>query len=150
VLRETHRLTPAAPLTIFKENSISDLEIHGSIIPKDSLIVLDAHSVGIDPDMVTNPQEFNPQRWFPDSIEKRKGTPAEILDHPYYRDAFSQGSRKCPGSRVANNEVLLLISQWVLDWKMSMPLGYEWSDVTYCMHGMFHPDLPEITFVKRD
>ncbi|KAL7511310.1 hypothetical protein ACHAXN_011079 [Cyclotella atomus] len=150
VLRETHRLTPAAPLTIFKENALSDLEIHGSIIPKNSLIVLDAHSVGIDPDMVDNPQEFNPQRWFPDSIVKRKGTPAEILDHPYYRDAFSQGSRKCPGSRVANNEVLLLISQWVLDWKMSVPIGYGWGDVTYCMHGMVHPDLPEITFEKRN
>lgn len=149
VLRETHRLTPAAPLTIFKENSLSDLELHGSTIPKDSLIALDAYSVGIDESVLENPQEFNPERWSADSIEQRKGTPAEVLDHPYYRDAFSQGSRKCPGSRVANNEVLLLISQFVLDWEMSVPEGYGWEDVKYCMHGMVHPELPEINFVAR-
>ena len=149
VLRETHRLTPAAPLTVFKENSLSDLEIHGSTIPKDSLLTLDGHSVGLDESIVENPQEFRPERWFPEEVEARKGTPAEILDHPYYRDAFSQGSRKCPGSRVANNEVLLLISQFVLDWNISPPEGYGKEDVTYCMHGMVHPDLPNLNFEAR-
>jgi cytochrome P450 len=149
ILRETHRLTPAAPLTVFKENSLSDLEIHGSIIPKDSLLALDGHSVGLDESIVDNPQEFRPERWFPEAVEARKGTTAEIIDHPYYRDAFSQGSRKCPGSRVANNEVLLLISQFVLDWKIRPPKGYGKDDVTYCMHGMVHPDLPMLNFQAR-
>ena len=149
LLRETHRLTPAAPLTVFKENSLSDLEIHGSTIPKDSLLTLDGHSVGLDESIVDNPQEFRPERWFPEEVEARKNTPAEILDHPYYRDAFSQGSRKCPGSRVANNEVLLLISQFVLDWDISTPEGYGKEDVTYCMHGMVHPDLPNLNFESR-
>jgi cytochrome P450 len=150
VLRETHRLTPAAPLTVFKENSLSDLEIHGSIIPKDSLLILDGYSVGLDERIVDNPKEFRPERWFPEAVEARKGTPAEIIDHPYYRDAFSQGSRKCPGSRVANNEVLLLISQLVLDWEITPPKGYGKDDVTYCMHGMVHPDLPKLNFQARN
>jgi cytochrome P450 len=149
VLRETHRLTPAAPVTIFKENSLADLEIHGSTIPKDSLLILDALSVGLDENVVENPKEFRPERWFPDAVEARKGTAAEILDHPYYRDAFSQGSRKCPGSRVANNEVLIMISQLVLDWEMSPPEGYGKEDVTYSMHGMVHPNLPQLKFVAR-
>jgi len=25
-----------------------------------------------------------------DEVEARKGTPGEIIDHPFYRDAFSQ------------------------------------------------------------
>eukprot|EP00804_Cyclotella_cryptica_P008771 CCRYP_015621-RA/>CCRYP_015621-RA protein AED:0.02 eAED:0.02 QI:311/1/1/1/0.5/0.33/3/287/576 len=150
VLRETHRLTPAAPLTVLKENSLSDLDIHGSTIPKDSLIMLDGYSVGIDESIVDSPKEFRPERWFPDAVEARKGTAAEILDHPYYRDAFSQGSRKCPGSRVANNEVLIMISQLVLDWEISPPQGYGKEDVTYCMHGMVHPNLPQLQFVARN
>ena len=94
MLRETHRITPAAPVTIFKENSISDVEIHGTIIPKDSLFLMDSYSLGISEDIVDEPYEFCPKRWLPEAVEARKGTPAEVLDHPFYRDAFSQGSCK--------------------------------------------------------
>lgn len=149
MLRETHRLTPSAPLTIFKENSLADIEIHGTAIPKDSLICLDGHSLGLDESIVDDPQEFRPERWLPEAVEARKGTSAEVLDHPYYRDAFSQGSRKCPGSRVALNEALLLLSQLVLDWKITPPSGYGKDDVTYSMHGMVHPKLPNLNFVTR-
>jgi len=111
VLRETQRLTPPIPATIMKENSLSDVNIHGSVITKDSLFVLDAYSVGMDPEFVEHPEEFRPERWFPEAVKARQGTPSEILDHPYYKSAFSQGSRKCPGSRVASNEILIMLSQ---------------------------------------
>ena len=149
MLREQHRLTPSAPLTVMKENSLSDLEIHGTAIPKDSVICLDGHSIGLDDSIVDDPQEFRPERWLPEAVEARKGTPAEILDHPYYRDPFSQGSRKCPGSRVANNEVLLMLSQLVLDWKITPPGGYGKDNVEYSVHGMVHPKLPNLNFVMR-
>jgi len=42
-----------------------------------------------------------------------------MIDHPLYREPFSAGARKCPGSRVANYEVLVMISQLVMDWKIS-------------------------------
>jgi len=148
VLRETHRLTPAVPITIFKENSLAEVEIHGSTIPKDSLFALDGYSVGMD--LVDEPKEFRPERWLPHAVAARKGTSAEIIDHPFYRDAFSQGSRKCPGSRVANNEALILISQLVLDWKMApTEAGYKKEDVTYQLSGMIHPDMPRLDFVSR-
>ena len=147
-LRETHRLTPSAPLTIIKENSVADIEIHGSVIPKDSVFGFDGYSTGLE--LVEDPNEFCPERWLPDAVDARKGTPAEIIDHPFYRDAFSQGSRKCPGSRVANNEVLILISQLVLDWQMApSDAGYGKEDVTYKWRGMIHPDMPILDFVAR-
>ena len=149
VLRETHRLTPPAPITVMKENSLDDVEIHGSKVPKDSLICLDAFSVGLDPNLVDDPQEFRPERWLPPAIDARKGTPAEVLDHPYYRDPFSQGSRKCPGSRVANNEVLILLSQLVLDWRMEAPEGYSKESVEYSLKGMIHPTMPKLAFIPR-
>jgi len=149
VVRESHRLTPAAPVTVMKENSLSDVEVHGSLIPKDSLVCLDAYSVGKDEAIVDEPEDFRPERWLPDAVEARKGTPAEILDHPFYRDPFSQGSRKCPGSRVANNEVLILLSQLVLDWKISPPVGYGKDDVEYALKGMIHPAMPKLNFLSR-
>lgn len=149
VLRETHRITPSAPMTINKENSLSDIEIHGSTIPKDSLFLMDGYSVGIDENLVDDPLAFRPERWLPDAVASRKGTGAEILDHPFYRDAFSQGSRKCPGSRVAGNKVLVLISQLVMDWRMEVPDGYSWDDVTYKFKGMIQPNMPEVSFSPR-
>ena len=83
------------------------------------------------------------------AIDARKGTPAEVLDHPYYRDPFSQGSRKCPGSRVANNEVLILLSQMVLDWRMEAPEGYSNESVEYSLKGMIHPTMPKLAFISR-
>ena len=149
VLRETHRLTPPAPITVMKENSLDDVEMHGSKVPQDSLICLDAFSVGLDPNLVDDPQEFRPERWLPPAIDARKGTSAEVLDHPYYRDPFSQGSRKCPGSRVANNEVLILLSQLVLDWRMEAPEGYSKESVEYSLKGMIHPTMPKLAFISR-
>ena len=133
-----------------KENSLDDVEMHGSKVPKDSLICLDAFSVGLDPNLVDEPLEFRPERWLPPAIDARKGTPAEVLDHPYYRDPFSQGSRKCPGSRVANNEVLILLSQLVLDWRMEAPEGFSKESVEYSLKGMIHPTMPKLAFISRD
>ena len=151
VIRETHRLTPAMPTTVMKENSLSDIEIHGSIIPKESLFVLDSYSIGIDPDFVQDPYDFKPERWLPEAVTARKGTPSEVLDHPYYKSPFSQGSRKCPGSRVASNEVLIMISQLILDWQISAPAGMKnVKDVPYKLSGMIHPVMPELKFDARD
>lgn len=152
VLRETHRMTPASPATLMKENSLSDVTIHGAVIPKGSLFVLDAFSVGMDPEFVDHPFEFRPERWLREAVEARKGTPSEILDHPYYRSGFSQGSRKCPGARVASNEVLIMVSQLVLDWKMAMPpdaKAKNVKDVKYKMSGFIQPIMPQLKFEAR-
>jgi cytochrome P450 len=72
----------------------------------------------MDPAYVSDFNIFRPQRWFDEEVHMRSGTPAKMIDHPLYRDPFSAGSRKCPGSRVANLEALVMISQLVLDWKI--------------------------------
>ena len=125
IFRETHRLTPAITVSPAKDNPFDDLEIHGTMIPKGSCIQLDYYSVGVDPAFVDDPMVFRPERWLDDAIEARKGTPLEILDHPLYKAPFSSGARKCPGSRVAANEMLAFIAQLVLpvDWKISVPGG---------------------------
>jgi cytochrome P450 len=150
VIRESHRLTPAGPITCMKENSLSEVEIHGTVVPMGSLFCLDAFSVGMDPEFVLDPKAFRPQRWLPEAVESRKGTPSEIIDHGFYKDPFSQGSRKCPGSRVASNEVLIMVSQLILDWKISAPSRFKSvDDVDYTFHGFIHPKLPKLEFTSH-
>jgi cytochrome P450 len=150
IVRESHRLTPALPVPLQKENAFGDIELHGSLIPKDSLFFLDSYSTGVDPDVVDDPLVFQPERFLDDAVDARKGTPGEILDHPLYRDPFSHGSRKCPGARVANNEVLIFLSQLVLDWKISTPPEIQsFQDMEYTLSGVIQAKLPALTFAPR-
>jgi len=119
VIRESHRATPAFGAAMWKGNNKSDVEIHGEIIPKGSMTQL-GH-ISYDSEYVDEPRTFNPERWTAPAVTSRKGTKSEVLDHPFLRDPFSQGARRCPGSRVAMNEILAMISQLVLDWKISVP-----------------------------
>jgi cytochrome P450 len=150
VIRESHRLTPVGPGTLAKENSLADVQIHDTVIPKGSLVMFDNYSIGMDPKIIDNPTCFQPERWLPPAIEARKGTPAEILDHYFFKEPFSHGSRKCPASRVASNEILILISQLVLDWKISAPSNINsWEDMEYSMAGTISPKLPKLEFQTR-
>ena len=151
VLRESHRMTPVHPTTMFKSNSVADIELHGVTIPKGSIIGFDGFSMGMDPKVVDDPESFRPERWLSDDeIEKRKGTPAEALDSVFFRDPFSQGARRCPGSRVAVNETQLLLSQLVLDWKITAPdTVSSYKDIPYRMQTLLVPQLPKMGMEAR-
>ena len=44
---------------------------------------------------------------------RRKGTAAEVIDHPLLRAPFSAGARMCPGNKIANFELLTMVVQLV-------------------------------------
>lgn len=66
-------------------------------------------------------------------VEARKGTHAEVVDHPLLRSPFSAGARMCPGSRVADLEVLVFAAQLVRDYKITLtdPSITQLSDIPY-------------------
>jgi cytochrome P450 len=72
----------------------------------------------MDPSVVEEPDFFMPERRFSDAVEARKRTPMEMLDHPFHRDLFFSGARRCPGSRVAVNETPTFLAQFIHDWKI--------------------------------
>jgi cytochrome P450 len=151
VVRESHRMTPAIPMSLLKSNSLSDVEIHSVTIPKGSRIALDTYSLGMDPEYVPDYNIFRPERWLDGEVKKRAGTPAEMIDHPLYRDPFSAGSRKCPGSRVANYEVLVMVSQLLLDWKISFENDTILSldDIQHFQALTVQPKIPELKVIPR-
>jgi len=152
VLRENHRMTPAFPVNCVKENLGDDVEIHGTTIPKGSLFILESRALGMSPKYVENPDVFDPSRWLPDQVEQRKGTYKQALDHALYKQPFSAGARKCPGSRVANYEAKIFLSQLVLDWKISMKdreSTQSWRDIPYQQGLTVQPENPELVFERR-
>ena len=143
--RESHRLTNPSPMVPMKRIQM-DVTVHGVDIPAGSVIVFDSISKSFN--LLDDAESFIPDRWLPDAVEARKGTPAAVLDHVLFKGPFSEGARRCPGSRVAKNESLLLMAQMVLDWKMENPAGH-WRDVEYRMDTVLTPALPDIQFTAR-
>ena len=141
--REAHRLNSTSPITAFKYVP-EDIVVHGQTFPAGTAFAFDGFSKGKT--LVEDPDTFIPDRWLPDAVEARKGTPAEILDHPLYSGPFSQGARRCPGSRVAHNESLALMAQLVYDWDMSAPEVASYQEVPYHLSTLNVPKMPKIHF----
>jgi cytochrome P450 len=127
-VRETHRCTPAAIFDLSKDLA-TPLEVHGREFPAGTVFGFENTTNVMSEEFVDEPLTFRPDRWLPEEVEARKGTPSAIIDHPFYSGPFSQGARKCPGSRVAYLEVQAMIAQLLLDWKIEGPEHVHWSEV---------------------
>jgi cytochrome P450 len=147
-LRESHRLT--CPLNLTPLRSVTTpVTVHGIDFPAGTIFALDVVSKSYDPTSVDDPESFRLERWMPDAVQARKGTRAEALDHPLYSGPFSQGVRRCPGSRVTMNESMVLLAQLVMDWKLSLPGYSSWREVPYDLGNLDAPILPRVTFELR-
>jgi cytochrome P450 len=143
--RESHRLNNPSPMVPMKRIQ-DDINIHGVDVPAGNVIVFDGISKSYN--LVDDPDRYDPDRWMPEAVEARKGTPAAVLDHVLFKEPFSEGARRCPGSRVAKNESLLLMAQLILDWKMENSVKH-WRDIKYRMDTVLTPQLPSIQFIPR-
>ena len=121
-IRESHRLTPSSVVNAKK------LEKDVDIIVSDkkyrakagTQICLNLCAVPWDERYVDNPLEYRPERFMPDAIEARKGTPSEIIDHPGFDDGFGRGKRRCLGANVAKAEIIILAARLIQDWEITL------------------------------
>ncbi|XP_010172881.1 cytochrome P450 4V2 [Antrostomus carolinensis] len=107
VLKEALRLFPSVPL--FARTLREDCYISGYQVPKGTNILVITYALHRDPEIFPNPEEFKPERFFPENCKGR---------HPYAYVPFSAGPRNCIGQRFAQMEekaLLALILQrfWV-------------------------------------
>lgn len=150
IIRESHRLTPVLALMV-KTNS-QGIDIHGENMEKGSVLRLDRYAIGINPKIVDKPYEFIPERWIPDAVKERSGSEKEVLDHILLKEPFGQGQRRCPGSRVATNETLVMIAQLVLDWEISIQPDSgvkSLKDIEYNLELTIVPKMPGMKFKRR-
>ena len=111
VIKETLRLHPAAPLLLPRE-TMADIKIQGYDIPRKTLLLVSAWSLGRDPKYWKNPEEFNPERFI--------DCPVDYKRHSFEFLPFGSGRRFCPGmaSAIATIELTLLNLLYFFDWKL--------------------------------
>ncbi|XP_033825819.1 cytochrome P450 4V2-like [Periophthalmus magnuspinnatus] len=99
VIKEGLRLYPSVPF--FARRICQDTTIKGYKVPKGSNVILFAYVLHRDPRYFPNPEEFRPERFFP---ENSVGRPA------YAYIPFSAGLRNCIGQRFALMEEKVVLA----------------------------------------
>mmetsp|Transcript_13011 Transcript_13011/g.30686 ORF Transcript_13011/g.30686 Transcript_13011/m.30686 type:complete len:607 (+) Transcript_13011:144-1964(+) len=121
--RESHRLTPSAPLSIKKlEEPITVVSGGRSYtVPAEQRMSLNLRGLPMDPALVEDPHAFRPERFSEEAVAARKGTESALaLDHPYFNDPFGRGKRRCLGANIAKAEMYILAARLLQDWEISM------------------------------
>nr|XP_004666458.1 cytochrome P450 4V2 [Jaculus jaculus] len=99
VIKETLRLFPSVPL--FARNLNEDCEVAGYRISKDTEVVIIPYALHRDPKHFPDPEEFQPERFFPENAQGR---------HPYSYVPFSAGPRNCIGQKFAIMEEKVILA----------------------------------------
>ncbi|KAJ4710289.1 Cytochrome P450 family ent-kaurenoic acid oxidase [Melia azedarach] len=104
VIDETLRIVTFS-LTVFREAK-KDVNISGYTIPKGWKVLVWFRSVHLDPEIYSNPKEFNPSRW--DNFTPKAGS---FLP-------FGGGSRLCPGNDLAKLEIAIFLHHFLLNYRV--------------------------------
>ena len=152
VLRETHRLTPTA--FSFLRKLDADLEVFDATgatykLPAHAWLAFSPVGLSRDPSMVESPMEFRPARF----LTTKRGTRVDVLkdsqlfEHPLMRDGFGFGPRMCLGARVAQLELLVVVSRILQDHRISCPGDF---DYDIANHASTYPmPSPPLVFTPR-
>ncbi|KAF7814026.1 cytochrome P450 71A1-like [Senna tora] len=91
IVKETMRLHPVVPMLIPRQ-AREDCNIGGYDIPKGTQILVSTWTIGRDPSIWDNPDEFVPERFI---IGKEKDI--DVKGHDFELLPFGSGRRMCPG-----------------------------------------------------
>jgi cytochrome P450 len=109
VLSESMRLYP--PAYGIGRQALSDVEIDGYLIPRDSSVLMSQFVVHRDPRWWPEPRRFDPDRWDPEEEAKRPR-------YSYF--PFGGGSRICIGESFAWMEGILVLATLAQEWRLRL------------------------------
>ncbi|XAR50255.1 hypothetical protein NMG60_11004530 [Bertholletia excelsa] len=126
VIKETLRLHPPTPLLVPREAS-QDVKIMGYDIQAGTMVIINAWTIGRDPGLWTDPEEFRPERFLNSSIDF-KGQDFGLIP-------FGAGRRGCPGIAfaMALNEIVLANVVLKFDWELPGGAKGEDLDMRECI-----------------
>jgi cytochrome P450 len=114
IVKETLRLHPPVPL-LLPYIASNDVEINGYTIHKGNQVLINAWSIGRNPEYWDDPLLFRPER-FLDSKVDFKGRDFEYLP-------FGSGRRICPGIPLANRMIVLMLAALLHSFEWELPQG---------------------------
>ncbi|XP_077521038.1 cytochrome P450 4c3-like isoform X1 [Amblyomma americanum] len=98
-LKESQRIYPSVPL--ISRTCMEPFTVAGTTLPKGSIIEIAPYFLHRDPAVFPKPEEFHPERFFPESSKGR---------HPYAYVPFSAGPRNCIGQKFALAEEKIVVA----------------------------------------
>ncbi|KAL6128191.1 hypothetical protein ACLB2K_071547 [Fragaria x ananassa] len=136
VIKETLRLYPPLPL-VFRE-STQDAKIKGYDIAAKTMVIVSAWTIGRDPSLWDEPEEFQPDR-FMNSCVDFKGQDFQLIP-------FGAGRRGCPGILFAMTTTELVLANLVHRFEWSLPSGARAEDMnmTESVGFVIHREVPLI------
>ena len=128
VFAEALRLFP--PAWAIGRRALEDVEIQGSRIPKDDIVLLCPYVTHRDSRWFPEPDAFRPERWFTPDVNRPK--------FAYF--PFGGGARVCIGERFAQAEGILLLAAIAQQWRFAAaadgPVGYHAQITLRPRHGL--------------
>ncbi|WJX43028.1 unspecific monooxygenase [Trifolium repens] len=119
VVKETLRLHPSAPILVHK--SISDVDLCGFKVPKDTQVLVNVWSMGRDSSIWTDPNVFLPER-FLECGEVFRGEDFGFIP-------FGAGRRMCPGVPFAHRVVHTMLATLLYHFDWKLPNGEKIEDM---------------------
>jgi cytochrome P450 len=137
VVKETLRLHPSAPILVHK--SISDVDLCGFRVPKDTQVLVNVWSMGRDSSIWADPDVFLPER-FLECGEIFRGEDFGFIP-------FGAGRRMCPGVPFAHRVVHTMLATLLchFDWKRPDGEKIEDMDMTETFGITLHKIKPLMT-----
>ncbi|KAL0426494.1 UNVERIFIED_CONTAM: Iridoid oxidase [Sesamum latifolium] len=126
VVKETMRLHPSLPL-LLPRNAVQDTEFMGYIIPKNTMVILNAWAIHRDPESWEDPLSFRPDRFLNSNIDN-KGQHYELIP-------FGSGRRSCVGMLLGDRMICLTLARLIqaFDWELPGVVSPETLDMREMM-----------------
>lgn len=115
VLKESLRLYP--PLPVIPRMAIKDCEFDGYKILKDQSVMVSPYATQRDPNIWTNPNRFDPERFTKERAEDQK--------HKHAWIPFGGGAHKCLGLHFADLQIKMVLFKLLKRYQISVTPGYE-------------------------
>ncbi|KAM0730498.1 Cytochrome P450 4C1 [Formica fusca] len=107
IIKETLRIFPSVP--IITRKLAEDVKIGDYTLPKDATVMLEIALTHLNPEVWSDPNKFDPDRFLPDNSKHR---------NPYAYIPFSAGPRNCIGQRFALLEEKAILTAILRKWKV--------------------------------
>ena len=114
LIQEILRMYAIVPL-IFHA-TYRDSTLRQYIIPKNTMVLINAHCINHDEKVFRYPMEFNPSRWINDNGKFKSEDRDSII-------TFGMGRRECLGKSLARMEIFLFLVKMINKYKLEVPAG---------------------------